>query len=145
LLDTLFRRAGVTATYKLVNDFDQWKSVFKEANQSYDIIYIPTYGGIKGWGHDEAVNFVKKHIKVPVVTCEDFMMPYSVFGVTSVPEEQGIWAARTAKKILQGSNPSDIPLTRNQLSATWLNDGLAEKINFKPDESAMSRAKIVGQ
>ena len=53
--------------------------------------------------------------------------------------------ARTAKKILQGTNPSDIPLTRNQLSATWLNVVLAQQINFKPDEEVMSKAKIVGQ
>lgn len=143
ILDTLFNRAGVTASYELVDDFGQWKSAFKEANQSYDIIYISTNGAINGWDHEEAVKFINQNINVPVVTCEDFMMPYSVFGFTKVAKEQGIWAASVAKKILQGSSPGDFPLTRNQLSTIWINATLANKIGFKADSALLSKAKII--
>ena len=34
LLDTLYNRVGVSVSHELVNDFDQWKSVFKEANNT---------------------------------------------------------------------------------------------------------------
>ena len=143
LLDTLFSRVGVSASNELVNNFDEWKSIFKEANQSYDIIYIPTHGAIKGWDHDEAVRFIDQHIKVPIVTCEDFMMPYVVFGMTKVAREQGIWAAVTSKKILKGGSPADFPVTRNQMSTIWLNSRLAEKIDFQPDTVLLSKARIV--
>ncbi|MCK5105340.1 MAG: hypothetical protein KAR17_21100 [Cyclobacteriaceae bacterium] len=145
LLDTLFNRVGVSASNELVDNFDQWKSKFKDANQLYDIIYIPTHGAIKGWDHNEAIRFINQNIKVPLVTCEDFMMPYVVFGMTKVAREQGIWAAMTSKKILKGSTPADFPVTRNQMSTTWLNSRLAEKIGFQPDKVLLSKARIVNE
>lgn len=90
LLDTMFVRVGVSATYELVDDFETWKSKFKEANELYDIIYVVTHGAIKGWNHEEAVQFVEQHIEIPVITCEDFMMSYVVFGMTKVAKEQGL-------------------------------------------------------
>lgn len=145
LLDTLFNRIGISAKHELVDDFDRWKAVFKEANQSYDIIYLQTNAAIRGWDHDEALRFIDQHIKVPLVTCEDFMMPYSVFGMTQVSREQGTWAAETAKKILQGAKPSDIPVSRNQMVNIWYNPGLAEKIGFRPDSSLKERARIISE
>jgi ABC-type uncharacterized transport system substrate-binding protein len=143
LLDTLFTRTGVTATYRLVDDFDQWKAAFKKGNQAYDIIYLPTNGAIKGWDRDEAIEFINKHIQVPVVTTEDFMMPYVVFGLTKVAKEQGIWVAHTAKKILNGSKITDFPVTRNKKSTYWINTSLAEKIGFEPDSALLSCATII--
>jgi ABC-type uncharacterized transport system substrate-binding protein len=143
LLDTLFSRMGISVTQELVDDFESWKSVFEDANQTYDIIYLQTRGAIKGWDHDEALRIIDRHIKVPLVTCEDFMMPYAVFGLTQVSKEQGIWAAETTKKILKGTRPSDIPVSRNQMSNVWINSRLAEKISFSPDEALMSKARTV--
>ncbi len=65
-----------------------------------DIVYIPTNGAVKGWNKEEAVDFVYRNISLPLVTREDFMMPYVVVGVTKIAKEQGIWAATTAQKIL---------------------------------------------
>jgi ABC-type uncharacterized transport system substrate-binding protein len=145
LLDTLFSRISISATHELVDDFDRWKGVFKEANLSYDIIYLQTNGAIRGWDHDEAIKFIEQHIKVPLVTCEDHMMPYSVFGMTQVSREQGIWAAETAKKILQGTEPSAIPVSRNQQVNVWFNPALAEKIGFLPDSNLLKRARIINE
>jgi ABC-type uncharacterized transport system substrate-binding protein len=143
LLDTLFNRIGISATHELVDDFDSWKVVFKEANQSYDIIYLQTNAAIKNWDHAEALRFIDHHVKVPLVTCEDFMMPYSVFGLTQVSREQGTWAAETAKRILQGTSPADIPVSRNRMQTIWLNIPLAEKVGFNPDSLLKSRARII--
>jgi ABC-type uncharacterized transport system substrate-binding protein len=143
LLDTLFNRVGVAVTHELVDNFDQWKVIFEEANHVYDIIYLPTHGAIKGWDHEEAVSFIGEHIQVPVVTTEDFMMPYAVFGLTKVAKEQGIWVAVTAKKILKGSDPADFPVTRNKESSYWINTSLAEKIGFVPDKVLLSKSNIM--
>ncbi len=145
LLDTLFCRVGISATHELVDDFASWKAVFEEGNQTFDIIYLQTNAAIKNWDHVEALRFIDQHIKVPLVTCEDFMMPYSVFGMTQVSREQGTWAAETAKKILQGAKPSDIPVSSNQMVSIWYNPGLAEKVGFRPDSSLKNRAKIVNE
>ncbi len=145
LLDTLFSRIGISATHELVDDFDSWKAVFKEANLSYDIIYLQTNGAIRGWDHEAALMVIDQHINVPLVTCEDHMMPYSVFGMTQVSREQGTWSAETAKKILRGTRPSEIPISRNHMVNIWFNPGLADKIEFQPDSNLMKRARIINK
>jgi ABC-type uncharacterized transport system substrate-binding protein len=145
LLDTLFNHVCISVTHELVDDFTSWKAVFEKGNHSHDIIYLQTNAAIKNWDHVEALRFIDQHIKVPLVTCEDFMMPYTVFGMTQVSREQGTWAAETAKKILQGAKPSDIPVSRNQLVNIWFNPGLAEKVGFRPDSSLKSRARIINE
>jgi ABC-type uncharacterized transport system substrate-binding protein len=127
-------------TQELVDDFDSWKKVFLESNQKYDIIYLQTRGAIKGWDHEEAIKHIEQNIRIPLVTCEDFMMPYAVFGFTQVSKEQGKSAAEKAKSILNGASPSDIPITKNQLSNVWINTRLAGKIGFNPEEELLRRA-----
>jgi len=143
LLDALCERIGISVTQELVDDFDSWKAVFKAANQSHDIIYLQTRGAIKNWDHDEALGFIDQNIKVPLVTCESFMMPYAVFGLTQISKEQGVRAAKAAKKILEGTRPNEIPVSRNQQTTVWLNKRLAEKIKFRPDEKLLENATIV--
>ncbi len=143
ILDTLGAAAGVTVTQELVDDFESWKEIFKDANQSYDLIYLQTRGAIKNWNHDEALQIIDEHIKIPLLTCESFMMPYAVLGLTQLSKEQGILAAEKAKKILEGGSPADIPVSQNQMFKVWINKRLAEKIHFQPNEELLSKAKIV--
>ncbi|MDX2431832.1 MAG: ABC transporter substrate binding protein [Bacteroides sp.] len=142
LLDTLLGNLGMDVTQALVDDFEGWKSVFVEANKNVDIIYMQTRGAISGWDHDEAIRHIDQYINIPVVTCEEFMMPYAVFGLTQLSEEQGEIAAQLAHEILRGARPKDIPLTKNSESKIWINPRLAEKINFKTDKVMLDRANL---
>ncbi len=132
LLDTLYRSCGFEPEYKLVNEFEDWKTAFMQGNQDYDLIYLPTNGSIKNWEKQEAVEVVRQNIKIPVITCDDFMMPYCVFGLTKVASEQGEWAAKTALEILDGKPVGEIKLTRNKKTKAWINPELAEKVKYKP-------------
>ncbi len=132
LLDTLFRSAGFEPEYELMNEFEDWKIEFIAANQNFDLIYLPTNGSIKNWNKAEAVETVSQSIKVPVITCDDFMMPYCVFGMTKVAAEQGEWAAKTALEILGGKSIREIPITRNKKKKVWINPELADKLKYKP-------------
>ncbi len=143
LLDSLLSSIGISVIQELVDDFEGWKSAFINGNETFDVIYLQTRGAIKNWDHEEALKVIDKHIKVPLFTCEDFMMPYSVFGLTQVSKEQGMWAAETAKRILRGANPTNIPISKNQLTTVWINTRLAGKIHFVPDEALLSKARIV--
>jgi ABC-type uncharacterized transport system substrate-binding protein len=143
LLDTLLANLGMDVTQELVDDFESWKTVFADANQTNDIIYLQTRGAIKDWDHEEALEHIDRHIQIPLVTCEDFMMPYAVFGLTQVSREQGMVAAEKAKRILNGANPADIPVTQNHRVNIWLNTRLAEKIGFHPDGDLLEKATIV--
>lgn len=143
LFDTLFTELGIKVTNELVDDFEDWKVAFSDGNMSYDVIYIPTHGAIKNWDHEAALEFVAETIKVPVVTCEDFMMPYCVFGLTKIASEQGDWAAITAKQILDGQKPQNIPIVSNKRYTTWLNSDMAARINFEIDTAELQNLKYV--
>lgn len=90
---------GMDVSHELVDDFERWKSAFLWANESFDLIYVQTKGAIEGWDDEAALQHVHEFIRVPVVTCEEFMMPFSVLGLTQLSEEQGIRAAEMAKRI----------------------------------------------
>jgi len=132
----------ISLHYKLVEDFEAWKQGFLEACESSDLIYLPTNGAISNWDKEAAIEFVKANIKGPVITCDDFMMPYCVFGFTKVQSEQGIWAANTALEILNGKGPSTIPRAKNSQTQIWYNPFLAEMINIEPDQDFIDNSKV---
>jgi len=134
LLDTLYRNMGLSPTYMLVDDFEQWKNACLEAMENSDIIYMPTQGAIRDWKRNEAISFVREHSRIPSITCDDFMMAYCMFGLTKVAAEQGRWAAESALRILEGRDPSSIPYARNQLFEAHFNPDLAAVIDFKQPE-----------
>jgi ABC-type uncharacterized transport system substrate-binding protein len=136
----LLENTGIAVEYRLAGDFDQWKEYFIEAGRLSDAVYMPTNGAIRGWDHEEAVRFIHDAIKVPLVTCDEFMMPYAVVGVTKIQEEQGEWAGKTALRILDGAEVRSIPVTSNSRIRIWWNPSLAEKIGFEPGEPFLNQA-----
>jgi ABC-type uncharacterized transport system substrate-binding protein len=143
ILDTLLGNRGLEVTQVLVDDFAEWKEAFELGNTTHDIIYLQTRGAIRGWEDEEAKSHIEEYIRVPLVTCEEFMMPYAVFGITQLSEEQGMRAAEMTKRILSGTDPSDLPVTRNRMTKAWVNPRWAEKIGFNPDEALKKRANVV--
>lgn len=133
---------GLSLHYKLVNDFDAWKEGFLEGNKSSDLVYIPTNGAITEWDEELAINFIKENIQKPVMSCDDFMMPYCVFGLTKVQSEQGVWAAETALSILEGKDPASIPQAKNTQTKIWFNPVLAEIIDIKPDKEFIDNSTV---
>ncbi|GAA4451314.1 hypothetical protein GCM10023189_13200 [Nibrella saemangeumensis] len=142
-LDTMYRALGFEPVYAFVDDFATWKIGFREANQTADLIYLPTNGGIRGWQNEEAKAFVARNLRRPVVACDDFMMPFAVYGQTKVAREQGDWAAQTALQLLRGGRPADSPVTRNRRSVCWFNPALAHLIQFKPDTELLHACRFV--
>lgn len=131
ILDTLYRNLGFDVRYYMANDFENWKKMFMEANSTADVLYLPTNGAVKNWDDQEARKLVESTLLVPAVTCDDFMMPYAVYGLTKVAGEQGEWAALTALEVLNGKNPNNIAVARNTQSKRLINHTLAEKLGFK--------------
>ena len=114
MLDPKYKSLGLIPQYVLVDSFDEWKRAFAAAQRDSDVVYLPTNGAIRGWDAAAATEWVRRNIRQPVVTCDDFMMPYAIFGLTKVAREQGEWAARAALEILHGKRPGDIPMVPNR-------------------------------
>jgi ABC-type uncharacterized transport system substrate-binding protein len=142
-MEPLFARLGLRVRYAYARDYAAWKRHFLAAQRQADLIYLPTNGAIKGWDDAEARSFIQRHIRRPVITCDDFMMPYAVFGLTKVAREQGEWAAQTALKILNGKKPVEIPLAKNRQSKAWINPTLAAKVGFKPKAELLRQCERV--
>ncbi|HAO23303.1 MAG: hypothetical protein BWK80_60070 [Desulfobacteraceae bacterium IS3] len=135
--DTLTNRKEVENYKKLFDidvdavfpkNFDEWKKEFIEIQKRVDHLIFYNFIAIDGWNPKEALTFVRNHTKIPTGTMQDDPMPYVLIGFLKVPEEQGIWAAKTALKILDGASPSAIPISRNQQGKLMVNLRIAEKI-----------------
>lgn len=131
-MSAIFAARGLSAEWRLVPTFDAWKAEFRHANATADLIVLPTNGAIAGWVPDVAERFVAAEIRRPVITNDDFMIRYAVFGRVKVAREQGEWAARTVLRIMAGEPPSAIPLARNRQSRALINRTLAARIGFVP-------------
>ena len=131
LVGPRYQRLGFEADFVFVGDFEAWKSAFVAAQSQADVVYLPTNGAIRGWDARVAIEWVRSHIRKPVVSCDDFMMPDAVFGLTKAPREQGEWAARTALEILHGKKPGEIPVTENRQTRCLVNLVLAARIGFQ--------------
>lgn len=144
ILDPLYRSEGFEPSYFLVDEFDEWCSTFEQLNRECDIIYMPTNGAIKNWDREKAVAWVLQKTTKPTITCDDFMMPYTVFGLTKIASEQGSIAARMLHTILTTEKlPTDIAVEENVRTKAWLNDKLSTKISFDREEISNLNAVII--
>lgn len=143
VLDPFFRERGLSPSYQFVRSFEEWKQAFREAQDTFDLVYLPTNGAIQGWNHEEAQEWVSNVIKIPVFTCDDFMMPYCVFGLTKIAAEQGELGFERTLLILNGERPDRIPVIGNTQSRMWINASLAEAIGDSSIVESFPTATIV--
>jgi ABC-type uncharacterized transport system substrate-binding protein len=131
------------STERYVKTFAAWKDAYKSMQDEVDIIIVSNNAGISGWNEAEAASWAQTNAKVPTGTIYDFMMPYAMVGMAKSAEEQGIWAAQTALKILGGTSPASIEIAKNKKEDLMLNVKIASKagIVFKP--ALVSNAKII--
>jgi len=143
-LDPLYAELGLIPSYALVNSFADWKKEFIAANENADLIFTFTHGAIRDWQEDEAAAFVKKHIKKPIFTVEEHMMPYCVLGFSKVAREQGDWIGARALEVLDGRPINTVEMTRNTQTKNLLNIRLAQKIGFIPSKELFESCVIMG-
>jgi ABC-type uncharacterized transport system substrate-binding protein len=130
---------------RFVKTINEWKENFKDLQNSAGILLIGNGGAIKEWTKYEKKleNFVKEHIKIPVVTWDYDTMKLSVLGYTTKPEEQGEWAANTALRVLNGENIKNIPIVVNKKANIYINTTLAKKLNIVFPFELIDYAEIV--
>ena len=128
---------------KLVKTFAEWKTEYRKMAGSVDMIFFGNNAAIKDWDAKEAADWIAQYTKIPSGTINDYMMPFTMVGMAKLSDEFGVWSAQTAKKILAGASPADIPMVKNEQTKLMLNVALATKagIVFKP--ALLKNATIV--
>jgi len=104
------------------------KAAFAELQGQVDILFLGNYIGTSDeWKQTEMAAFVLSHSRIVSGSIYDFMSPYAMVNFAKVPEEHGVWAAKTALAIIKGASPFSIGVTRNMQSKIVLNPKLAAK------------------
>lgn len=126
-----------------VADFDQWKDQFVKVQYDYNILLLGNIVSIKGWDDKEAQRVVLSNTRIPTGCDLDFVAPYAFLAYTRVAQEQGRYAAQTALKIIDGTAPSEIPVTNNVEGDLIINLKVAKAGGFKVPNSMLRKAKHV--
>ena len=114
---------------KLVNTFKEWKEAYVSLQKSVHVILFLNNAGIKNWDNTEALNLVREVTKIPSGTTDQSLHPFVLISFAKDVHEYGEYASITALKILKGTPPSQIPITKNQRAKVSLNMTLAKKLN----------------
>lgn len=117
---------GLKVTEYYAKDFQDWKKGFKKLQNEVDMLIIASDGGLYKEYAKEYEDFVIRNSKIPSGTCYDFMSNVALIGVIKIAEEQGLWAADTALKILDGTSPSDIAIVENKRAKLFINKKMAD-------------------
>jgi hypothetical protein len=133
---------NISLEYRLVNSQQEWKKAYQNS-QKYDFIVVGSNSGINDWDKKSVEQFVRSFTKNLTVTNHGWMMPYTIFGLTKVPEEHGEWAAQAALEILKGTKPSDIPIVSNRKWDIWVNRSILKQSGIRIPYSLLRKAKKV--
>jgi ABC-type uncharacterized transport system substrate-binding protein len=143
---TRFKQAaekhGIKLESRLVNSAKQWLRAYKEAQQ-FDFVVIGSSSGINDWDTKTIVDYVVKSTKTLTMTNHGWMMPYTLLGMTKIPQEHGEWAALAALAILEGTKPTEIPIVSNRKWDIWINHAILEQSGIRFPESLLRKAKKV--
>ncbi len=132
--------ANIKLDSAFANTMTEWVALYQQA-QNYDFVIMGNYFGISDWDPLEIQNKIYAYTYKLSVTNQQWMMPYVILGLTKIPEEQGKWAAQVALAILEGMNPSDIPIVANRKWELWINETLLNNTDIKMPRTLLKKAK----
>jgi hypothetical protein len=118
-----------------VRSYAEWKEAFLRAQHEVDMLMILGVGAIPDWDPADARHFAEEKTEIPSGTDFEWLTPVSLVGVVKSPEEQGRWAAQAALRILDGVQPSDIPVSYNREGELFFNARLAKKLGIRESPS----------
>lgn len=116
---------GIEVTPYFARDFEDFKKGYLELQAQSDMLIFYNFVGIEGWDHAAATGFLRRHTRIPSGTFQRGVLPYAIVGYLKVPEEQGLWAAEAAIKILGGAAASSIKMINNTQARLSINTDLA--------------------
>jgi len=135
---------GIKLERVLVDNQNAWQSAFEKTDQ-VDFIYIGSSSGIQGWDEDLNTQFIRQHTDKLLLTNHDWMMPFAMLGFVKIPEEQGIWAAKTAIAIQKGLPVNRVPVISNREWEIYENLSLLNITEISLPKALRAKAKKYNQ
>jgi ABC-type uncharacterized transport system substrate-binding protein len=134
------KELNIEITGKLSKTAREWIKSYKDA-QKTQLIIMGSNAGITNWDEETVLNAIRPYTKTLTVTNHGWMMPYTMFGMTKVPEEQGEWAGMLAVEILRGTKPIELPVIPNRKFDIVINKSLLETANITIPEFIKLKAQ----
>ncbi len=137
-------KLNITISSQLVDTMEQWLQAYADAQQS-DVIVIGSNAGIADWDSATVRSMLRGSSQTLSVTNHGWMMPYTMFGMTKVPEEHGHWAGQIALEIINGTRPVDIPIIPNRKFDITINKQLLADAGIPVPEFIRLKARVYRQ
>jgi len=137
--ERIYGRMGIKVRPFFVKSMQEWKEGFIKAQKS-DFIILGNNAGVNDWDNSKALTWVNNLGKKLTVTTYQWMMPFTMLGVSKVASEQGEWAAEVALEVLDGTNIADIPITINHRWLFYQNKLLLLKSGIQIDDATRHKA-----
>lgn len=116
---------GLDIVAFFARDFAHFQQGYRALQEQVDSLIFYNFIAIDGWDHGQAVDFLRRNTRIPTGTFQSGVLPYAVIGYLKVPQEQGVWAATAAMRILGGTPPSAIPVINNSQARLVVNRDMA--------------------
>jgi len=136
----LSSRHNIKLESALVNTANEWMQAYKKG-QDYDFIILGHNSAVKNWDDKKIIEYIENNSNKLVLTTYNWMMPYSMLGLTIKAQEQGIWAGNAAKAVLEGFALSDINITVNKTWESTINEKLISLTNIKLPRDLIVKSK----
>ena len=124
---------GVAMASRYVHNLEAWKKEFITLQDEVDMLVLGSIRALETGGvpMEEIAAFVLEHTRVPTAAYDEFMQQLALVTLSTIPEEQGQWAAQQAIRILDGTDPTAIPLVTNKKAKRFLNMRLARRLGIR--------------
>lgn len=123
---------GVSMVSRYVNNLSEWKTSYLELQQEVDMLVFGSLRALdtQNVPMDTIAQFVLENTRVPTAAFDEFMQSIALVTLSTIPEEQGQWAAEQALNILAGVSPSEIPIVQNKKAKRILNMKIARLLGI---------------
>ncbi|MDT8442297.1 MAG: ABC transporter substrate binding protein [Desulfuromonadales bacterium] len=136
---------GIPLQRRLVRDFNEWQSAYRQLQQESDILLIGNYVSVPDWNDMRARQLISEETRIPSGAWDAWMQEYALLTFSTVPDEQGEWVAETVLSILSGKPPVTISQVRNQKATIYRNMLLAKQLGIVFPMELLRRSWAVDQ
>jgi ABC-type uncharacterized transport system substrate-binding protein len=144
-MDGEFYQEEIEVEYiqRYAKNMDAWVSEYRSLQDEVDILIIGNNAGINDWNDAAAMRVIRNNTRIPTGCVLDWLIKYAFLGYTKIAEEQGEWSANAALKILDGTSPESIPITKNRNGNLIINTKIAKALGATVPRSYLKKAVSV--
>ncbi|MCM8531555.1 MAG: hypothetical protein NE330_10375 [Lentisphaeraceae bacterium] len=126
-----------------INTFEEFQMKFKQVQEECDILLMGELASIEGFDNSKMKKLIESSTVVPTLTDSPLMTKYAMLTLPKQAEEHGSWSAKTARRILNGESPENIPIAENKNTLFHINKTIYTKLGINLPQTLIDKAVII--